>query len=190
MPKPPHLDTLNTEEQRLYSELLTESPATLRRKLISAAYKGQSWRRPTLTGNGFVHKVHKTKSTKQCGLVGQCTLEDPADPSPHPKAKGGYPLIHRGKLQYTGTELGSNENCHPCLSPLTIGNCRVVESPTPLEKTGSRALAVCLGGEPTGMGSHVASLGYARPDSMGRGLSTRRSPTCPTPRPGSRREPQ
>ncbi|TWW73449.1 hypothetical protein D4764_15G0008430, partial [Takifugu flavidus] len=64
------------------------------------------------------------------------------DPSPHPKAKGGYPLIHRGKLQYTGTELGSNENCHPCLSPLTIGNSRVVESPTPLEKTGSKALAV------------------------------------------------
>ncbi|TWW56196.1 hypothetical protein D4764_08G0001830, partial [Takifugu flavidus] len=57
-------------------------------------------------------------------------------------AKGGYPLIHRGKLQYTGTELGSNENCHPCPSPLTIGNSRVVESPTPLKKTGSRALAV------------------------------------------------
>ncbi|TWW55882.1 hypothetical protein D4764_09G0009320 [Takifugu flavidus] len=67
------------------------------------------------------------------------------DPSPHPKAKGGYPLINRGKLQYTGTELGSNENCHPCPSPLTIGNSRVVESPTPLEKTGSRALAVRRG---------------------------------------------
>ncbi|TWW62400.1 hypothetical protein D4764_04G0010470 [Takifugu flavidus] len=102
------------------------------------------------------------------------------DPSPHPKAKGGYPLIHRGKLQYTGTELGSKQNCHPCLSPLTISNSRVVvglqylspiqsfflgdfiffflphlvlvqsfsivfsdgQSPTPLEKTGSRALAV------------------------------------------------
>ncbi|TWW60946.1 hypothetical protein D4764_05G0010360 [Takifugu flavidus] len=61
------------------------------------------------------------------------------------QAKGGYPLINRGKLQYTGTELGSNENCHPCPLPLTIGNSRVVESPTPLEKTGSRALAVCRG---------------------------------------------
>ncbi|TWW53708.1 hypothetical protein D4764_0113550 [Takifugu flavidus] len=61
---------------------------------------------------------------------------------PSPTAKGGYPLIHWGKLHYTGTELGSNENCHPCPSPLTIGNSRVVESPTPLKKTGSRALAM------------------------------------------------
>ncbi|TWW71179.1 hypothetical protein D4764_17G0006620 [Takifugu flavidus] len=49
---------------------------------------------------------------------------------------------HLGKLQYTGTELGSNKNCHPCPSPLTIGNSRVLESPTTLKKTGSRALAV------------------------------------------------
>ncbi|TWW80934.1 hypothetical protein D4764_01G0007490 [Takifugu flavidus] len=86
--------------------------------------------------------------------------------------------------------MGSNQNCHPCSSPLTIGNSRVVESPTPLKKTGSRALAVRRGGEPTGRGSHVASSGCARPDSMGRGPATRRSPTCPTPRPGSRRGPR
>ncbi|TWW59289.1 hypothetical protein D4764_06G0008190 [Takifugu flavidus] len=48
-------------------------------------------------------------------------------------------------------------------------------------------LAPSEGGEPTGRGSHVASSGFARPDSMGRGPATRRSPTCPTPRPGSRR---
>ncbi|TWW77333.1 hypothetical protein D4764_12G0007230 [Takifugu flavidus] len=59
-----------------------------------------------------------------------------------PEAKEGYPVIHWGKLQYTGTKLGSNQNCHSCPSPLTISNSRVVESPTPLEKTGSRALAV------------------------------------------------
>ncbi|TWW81644.1 hypothetical protein D4764_01G0014590 [Takifugu flavidus] len=89
-----------------------------------------------------------------------------------------------------GIELGSNHNCHPCPSPLTIGNSRVVESPTPLEKTGSRALAVHRGGESTGRGSHVAFLGCAQPYSMGRGPATRRSSTCPTPRPGSRRGPR
>ncbi|TWW62945.1 hypothetical protein D4764_04G0015920 [Takifugu flavidus] len=142
---------------------------------------------------------------------------------PPPEGEGRLPLIHRGKLQYTGTEPGSNQNCHPCPSPLTIGNSRVVESPTPLEKTGSRALAVRrepvyaagdqtakvpafgryptqhmhptplappAGGEPTGRGSPVASSGCARPDSLGRGPATRRSPTCPTPRPDSRRGPQ
>ncbi|TWW60987.1 hypothetical protein D4764_05G0010770 [Takifugu flavidus] len=63
----------------------------------------------------------------------------------------------------------------------------VVESPTPLEKTGSRAHRV---GELTGGGSHVASLGCAWPDSMGRDPATRRSPTCPAPKPGSRRGPR
>ncbi|TWW73574.1 GPI-anchor transamidase [Takifugu flavidus] len=53
------------------------------------------------------------------------TLNNSQDLSPHPKAKESYPLIHRGKLQYSGTELGSNENCHPCPLPLTIGNSRV-----------------------------------------------------------------
>ncbi|TWW77424.1 hypothetical protein D4764_12G0008140 [Takifugu flavidus] len=64
------------------------------------------------------------------------------DLSPHPKAKGGYPLIHQGKLQYTGTDPGSNKDCHPCPSPLTIGNSRMVDSTTPLETTGSRAPAM------------------------------------------------
>ncbi|TWW68207.1 hypothetical protein D4764_19G0000050 [Takifugu flavidus] len=45
-------------------------------------------------------------------------------------------------LSSPDTELGSNQNRHPCPSPLTIVNSRVVESPTPLEKTGCRALAV------------------------------------------------
>ncbi|KAK0150622.1 hypothetical protein N1851_008276 [Merluccius polli] len=49
---------------------------------------------------------------------------------PHPKAEGGYPLVYRNKY------------CHPCPAPLTSGNSRVEESPTPLEKTGSRALAM------------------------------------------------
>ncbi|TWW71512.1 hypothetical protein D4764_16G0000090 [Takifugu flavidus] len=48
-------------------------------------------------------------------------------------------------------------------------------------------LAPPASGEPTGRESHVASSGCARPDLMGRGPATRRSPTCPTPRPGSRR---
>ncbi|TWW62804.1 hypothetical protein D4764_04G0014510 [Takifugu flavidus] len=47
-----------------------------------------------------------------------------------------------------------------------------------------------IGGDPTGRGSHVASSGCAWPDSMGRGPATRRSSTCPTPRPGSRRGPR
>ncbi|TWW70651.1 hypothetical protein D4764_17G0001340 [Takifugu flavidus] len=87
-------------------------------------------------------KYHETvmKDSKKGGYAE--LLFGPQDPSPHPKAKGGYPLIHRGKLQYPGTEPGSNQNCPPCPSPLTIGNSIVLESPTPLEKTGSRALAV------------------------------------------------
>uniref|UniRef100_A0A3B5KSY4 Helix-turn-helix domain-containing protein n=1 Tax=Takifugu rubripes TaxID=31033 RepID=A0A3B5KSY4_TAKRU len=52
------------------------------------------------------------------------------------------------------------------------------------------SLAPPAGGEPTGRGSHVASLGCARPNSIGRGPATRRSPTCPTPRPGFRRGPR
>ncbi|TWW81764.1 hypothetical protein D4764_01G0015790 [Takifugu flavidus] len=103
----------------------------------------------------------------------------PARPPPPPPSEGeGRP------------ELGSNQNCHPCPLPLTIDNSNVVESPTPLEKTGSRALAMCRGGESTGRGSHVASSGCAWRDSMSRGPATRRSPTCPAPRPGSRRGPR
>ncbi|TWW57373.1 hypothetical protein D4764_07G0000920 [Takifugu flavidus] len=88
-------------------------------------------------------------------LSWRCT-NNSQDPSPHLEGKGGYPLIHRGKLQYAGTELGSNKNRHPCPSPLTIGNSRVVESPTPLEKTDSRALAVCQ--EPGSAGDQTAKV--------------------------------
>ncbi|KAK0132232.1 hypothetical protein N1851_032948 [Merluccius polli] len=48
-------------------------------------------------------------------------------------------------LQHTGTKPGGNKYCHPCPAPLTSGNSRVEESPTPLEKTGSRALAMRRG---------------------------------------------
>ncbi|KAK0151165.1 hypothetical protein N1851_007739 [Merluccius polli] len=71
------------------------------------------------------------------------------DPSPHPKVEGGYPLVYRGELQHTGTKLGGNKYCHPCPAPLTSGNSTVEESPTPLEKTGSRALAMRRGSFPT-----------------------------------------
>ncbi|TWW75370.1 hypothetical protein D4764_13G0000320, partial [Takifugu flavidus] len=53
-----------------------------------------------------------------------------------------------------------------------LSSTGVVESPTPLEKTGSRALAMRRGCEPTGRGSHVASLGCDQLDSMGRGPAT------------------
>ncbi|TWW77391.1 hypothetical protein D4764_12G0007810 [Takifugu flavidus] len=131
------------------------------------------------------------------------------DPSPHPKVKGGYPLIHRGKFQYTGTEPGSNYDCYPCPSPLTIGNSRVVES-NPSQEDWFQSPCYALrevtfhvprasfcsrgsdrqGGEPMGRGSHIASSGCARPDFMGRGPANRRSPTCPAPKPGSRRGPR
>ena len=62
------------------------------------------------------------------------------DPPPHLKAEGGHPLIHRGKLQHTGTDSGGNEYRHPRSAPLPGGNSRVEESPTPLESTGSRVL--------------------------------------------------
>ena len=40
---------------------------------------------------------------------------------------------------------GGNKNHHPCLPPLTVCNSRVEESPTPLDKAGSGALAVRRG---------------------------------------------
>ncbi|TWW81826.1 hypothetical protein D4764_01G0016410 [Takifugu flavidus] len=184
-----------------------------------------TWSKLKLLLTGDSARRSQQTLTTRLGLPG---TNNSQDPSPHPKAKGGYPLIHRGKLQYTGTELGSNQNCHPCSLPLTIGNSRVVESPTPLpepllcvevrptissrnfstSRTNSGSFptrevtfhvpraSLCSrgsdrqGDEPTGRGSHVASSGFAQPDSMGRGPATRRSPTCPTPRPGSRRGPR
>lgn len=65
------------------------------------------------------------------------------EPSPHPKPKGGY--LNLGKLQYKGTESGVNKKCHPCSLPLTIGNSRMEESLTPLEKAGSGAFAMLQG---------------------------------------------
>ena len=43
---------------------------------------------------------------------------------------------------------------------------------------------------PEPRGSHVFTLGWAGLDPMGKGPSTRHSPSCPAPRPGSRREPR
>ena len=43
--------------------------------------------------------------------------------SPHPEAEVGYPLVHRGKLQRSGTEAGGNKNRCRCPLPLTVGSC-------------------------------------------------------------------
>lgn len=87
----------------------------------------------------------------------------------------------------------------PHLPPLIIGNSRVEESPPPLKNSGPGALAMCQGettvylitiqpnstqhtmdltplalpadGGPTGGGSHIASLGCARLDPMGKDQS-------------------
>ena len=67
------------------------------------------------------------------------------NPFAHPKTDGGYPLIHRGKHQRTGTEPGDIKNRHPCQLPLTFGNSGVEDSPTTFEKAISTALAVRRG---------------------------------------------
>lgn len=50
------------------------------------------------------------------------------DPSPHPMAEEGYPLILLATLQCTG----GNKNSHPC--PLTVGNSKAKYCATPLEE--------------------------------------------------------
>ena len=94
---------------------------------------------------------------------------------------------------------GGNKNCHPSLPPLTVGNSKVEESPTPHKEAESRAfathqgepatqnslqpipLAPLAGVEHTWRGSHIVSLGCALPDPMGKVPATRRLPSCPTP---------
>ncbi|KAK0148965.1 hypothetical protein N1851_010649 [Merluccius polli] len=51
------------------------------------------------------------------------------DPSPHPKAEGGYPLVYRGKLQHTGTKPGAISIATPAwrLSPVATPEWKRVQ---------------------------------------------------------------
>ena len=68
-------------------------------------------------------------------------------PIPDPKAQGGDPLVHRGKLQHMAAELGSYKQAHTSSPPLAAGNSRIEESPASLKELGSRAQTV-RGSEP------------------------------------------
>ncbi|KAK0148980.1 putative nuclease HARBI1 [Merluccius polli] len=164
----------STPNSSRMTELLTpslrESPATLQRKLISAACTRDLVLStltirvglPGLTGILPHHRSQLTRSVdssaplftrvfKTCGRksddmtksiielrprVSWCQAQTTVRIRPPTlKAEGGYPLVYRGELQHTGTKPGGNKYCHPCPAPLTSGNSRVEESPTPLEKT-------------------------------------------------------
>lgn len=69
------------------------------------------------------------------------------DPYRHVMAEGSYPQLHPGEPECTDTEPRDIKYAQTCSVHITLDNSRVLEGPTPLERDGTRAQAVC-GGEP------------------------------------------
>ncbi|XP_042344546.1 spermatid perinuclear RNA-binding protein-like [Plectropomus leopardus] len=87
-------------------------------------------------------------STQQADAITHSAQVSPLYPSaPRDEIRICPPTRRQREATLSSTDVNSegNKYCHPGLASLTNDNSRVEESPTPLEKTGSRAQAVCRG---------------------------------------------
>jgi len=85
----------------------------------------------------LVHMHNNSQNLPFCDLRPQCTRSAPTV----------HPLAHRGELQRRGVQPGGCEYPHTHMTPPSMGNSRVLESPALLQGFGSNAKALC-GGEP------------------------------------------